>query len=87
MNQIFKVSKGVVSNPIKEIKDRKSVVAGWSLSCLASRTRRYKMMRKGLDRIEKEQDFAYFVKKSIMIDAALKAIFSKSERFLLRNQV
>ena len=85
MNQIFKVSKGADSNPIKEIRDRKPVVAGWSLSCLLSRTKRYKLMQKGIERIEKEQDFVNFVKKSIMIDAALKVIFSKTERFLLKN--
>ena len=86
LNQIFKVSKRSGSSLVEEFRNRKPVAAGWSLSCLSCRTNRYKTMKKGLERIEKEQDFVNFVKKSIMIDAALKVIFSRTERFLLKNQ-
>ena len=72
---------------MKEVRDRKPVVAGWSLSCLSRRSKRYSILQKGLKRIEIEQDFVKFVKKSMMLDAALKVLFSKTERFLLRNQV
>ena len=44
LNQIFKVSKRSDSSPIEEIRTRKPVGAGWSLSCLLGRTKRYKML-------------------------------------------
>jgi len=87
LKAIFKESKGHHKSEISEIQARKPITVGWSLCCFSRRTKRYRMLQKGLHRIEKEQDFVGFVKKQMKLDTALKVLFSTTERFLLANQV
>ena len=85
LESIFKESRGQKSSAIQEIRNRKSVFIGWSLCCFSRETKRHRMLQKGLQRIEREQDFVGFVKKQIRLDSALKVLFSKTERFFLAN--
>ena len=44
------------------------------------------MIQTGLDRIGKEQDFIRFMKLQMMLVGAFKVLFTRNERFLLKNQ-
>ena len=41
---------------------------------------------KGLDRANKELDVERFIKKQMQVSIILKTIFTKAERFLVKNQ-
>ena len=52
--------------------------------CLRSRKQR-KQEKNGLSRIERELEIKRFLKRQIKIKIAMKVLFSKVERFLIRN--
>ena len=41
---------------------------------------------KGLDRAYKELDVEHFIKKQMQVSIILRTIFTKAERFLVKNQ-
>ena len=44
------------------------------------------MFNKGLERIERELDLVKYIKKQMMIDTVFEVLFTKADRFLLKNQ-
>ena len=43
------------------------------------------MLNKGLERVERELDLVRYIKKQMMIDAVIELLFTKADRFLLKN--
>ena len=54
------------------------------LSCLRSQKER-KLMNKGLNRINKELEVDRFLRGQIKLRIAINALFSRAERYLIRN--
>ena len=44
------------------------------------------MFNRGLNRIERELDLVKYIKKQMMIDTVFEVLFTKADRFLLKNQ-
>ena len=54
LESIFKESTDSSQNTTTEIKSRKSFFVGWSLCCLMQRSKRRKMLDRGIRRIDQE---------------------------------
>ena len=54
--------------------------------CILCRNKKQKRkIEVGLGRVEQELDIIKFLKSQIKIDIAIKALFSKAERYLMKN--
>ncbi len=44
-----------------------------------------KLLDRGLERVERELDLVRYIKKQMMLDAVIELLFTKTDRFLLKN--
>ena len=72
---------------LKRLKDRKRTnwrpcLIPWAFTKDKKEDR---LMRQGTDRITKEFDVIRYIKRQMVLDVALKALFTKTDRYLMRN--
>ena len=71
---------------IRRIQDRRRYRAP-TICCRCFRKRKENAIRnRGIDRAYKELDVEYFIKKQMQVSIILRTIFTKAERFLVKNQ-
>ena len=76
-------------NSIKEkmqFLDRRKPFALPKILCILCRNKKQKRkIEAGLGRVEQELDIIKFLKSQMKIDIAIKTLFSKAERYLIKN--
>ena len=86
LSKLFRVDNSAAGeDTLTSIKQRQPLRVRAGLCCLGKRTPQSKLLMKGLDRIEREQDFVRYIKKQMMIDTVFEVLFTKVDRFLLKN--
>ena len=86
INRLFKrnkVSQNSDQTNYQSIKDRIRFKM-LSFTCLRERKER-RLLSKGLNRTDEILEIDRFLKTSMQVQIALRAIFSKTERFLIHN--
>ena len=70
---------------IKSIASKKPLTLPWNAWMICKR-KNIKSLKKGMTRVDKELDFVKFIKRVHILESGLKIVFTKLERYLLKNQ-